>query len=52
MKEGKTQRQMAGWSKTEYDQPWTERRGFYKEGNVKKLSFGGRKTTTRWGIIG
>jgi hypothetical protein len=27
-KKGKTQREMDGWSKTERDKPWTERRGY------------------------
>jgi hypothetical protein len=27
-KKRKTQREMDRWSKTEYDKPWTERRGY------------------------
>jgi hypothetical protein len=39
-KNGKTQREMDRWSKTEHDKPWTDRRGYYRQRQMAKLSFG------------
>jgi hypothetical protein len=39
-KKGKTQRDMDRWSKMEHDKPWTDRRGYYRQRQMAKLSFG------------
>jgi hypothetical protein len=39
-KKGKTQREMDRWSKTEHDKPWTDRRGYWRQRQMTKLSFG------------
>jgi hypothetical protein len=38
-KKGKPQREMDRWSKTEHDKPWTDRRGYYRQRQMAKLSF-------------
>jgi hypothetical protein len=37
-----------GWSKTEHDKQWTDRRGYQR--HVEKLSSGWRRTTVKWKI--
>jgi hypothetical protein len=39
-KKGMTRREMDRWSKTEHDKPWTERRGYWRQRQMAKLSFG------------
>jgi hypothetical protein len=39
-KKEKTQREMDRWSKTEHDKPWTDGRGYYRQRQMAKLSFG------------
>jgi hypothetical protein len=39
-KKGKTQREMDRWSNTEHYKPWTERRGYYRQRQMAKISFG------------
>jgi hypothetical protein len=40
VKKGKTQREMDRWSKTDYDRPWTDRRGYQRQRHMEKLSLG------------
>jgi hypothetical protein len=37
---GRTQRELDRWSKTEHDKPWTDRRGYWRQRQMAKLSFG------------
>jgi hypothetical protein len=39
-KKGKTQREIDKCSKTEHDKPWTDRRGYWRQRQMAKLSFG------------
>jgi hypothetical protein len=39
-KKGKTRREMDRRSKTEHDKPWTDGRGYKRQRQMTKLSFG------------